>query len=119
MIKVLLVLAYAQMLIQQMDNKAHLLESITSDELASQAGDANTKGLADWFSCMWTSAKACGSGSPSSANQRRQHGEWLVSLSSLGPAWLARWRSPIVQRLVQSMLVQLLYLGSLLFFRSD
>jgi len=28
--------------------------------------------------------------------------------------WLSRWRSPIIQRLMQSMLVQLYYIGSLL-----
>lgn len=118
LIKVLLVLAYAQMLIQEMDNETHLAEAGTSGESQSATG----KGLTDWFNCMWTSAKACSSGS-SSDGQRRQHSDWIMgcgaALSSLGPVWLARWRSPIVQRLGQSMLVQLFYLGSLFFSKPE
>lgn len=180
LVKVLLVLAYAQMLIQQMDNKHHLQDQAgllaappSSADFGSPSGRSCCSGgdsgaklelfgesrqpapsslidstedeggqLSGWFNCMWTSAKACSGMS----QQQQQQPSWMAKLveflrGALGKLlvwtlelpllvyrsllellgllqaarllWLARWRSPIIQRLGQSMLVQLCYIGSL------
>lgn len=163
-------LAYTQTLIQQMDNRQHLIDwqasqpksagavssccgqELSADQAAATSlttpppEDEDPNALRNWFNCMWTSAKACqhlsqvGSGklSHSSWSQRLLEllGDGLAQLSVsflltlrhiyafihnalawFGLArllWLARWRSPIVQRLIQSMLVQVYYIGNLL-----
>ena len=167
----LLVLAYTQMLIQQMDNRQNLeaQASLLADRPSSscchlhnqeeqavvdskQQQQQQGSDMAAWFNCMWTSAKACSGGSGSqhqehqggsSFKQSRASRFWaliryylaqtLSSLSNAGsfllqrylhlsaliysvyPVWLARWRSPIIQRHCQSMLVQVYYISSLLF----
>lgn len=163
-------LAYTQTLIQQMDNRQHLLdwqdaqrnqlkstssrccghtESHSESEQASfslatttKSADNQDDALRSWFNCMWTSAKACQQVSQTSS--RSSGSNWFMELIRDGLAqlsvsfllalkhlytlfhnafsvfglarllWLARWRSPIVQRLIQSMLVQVYYIGNLL-----
>lgn len=174
LIKLLLVLAYTQTLIQQMDNRQHLLDWQASTGATSQVGSSCCAAshkesssavsrapaasleadqlpgaqLRSWFSCMWTSAKACHhlSQAPSSTDSAtgsgwarrliellsdgfgQLSGSLLVLINHLyallegafsvaGVAhllWLARWRSPIVQRLMQSMLVQVYYIARVL-----
>lgn len=164
-VKLLLILAYSQMLIQQMDNQAHLIQDLQSGSSVQQqlvpggacchggqaaaADQPDDPSLTDWFNCMWTSAKACSSPSVSMANNNDKSTlrplffrlmsslidfctqtfdsimllamiilQKLASihllLHSVGAVWIARWRSPIVHRLVQSILVQVSYIGSLL-----
>lgn len=173
LIKVLLVLAYAQMIIQQMENR-HNLATHTSllagaasqaaldsapptgpccarqpddgqDLINADQGSASGgAGLADWFSCMWTSARACSANTAQQQQRARTSGARLLELTTglLGQlfgfvlsalvylyerlanvhaliysAWLARWRSPIIQRLIQSILVHVCYINSLMFAR--
>lgn len=163
-IKLLLVLAYTQMLIQQMDNRQlvdqelRLLSSSLSNadsalsgcckQDSSATGISNQEGAlastADWFQCMWTSAQGCsarlqGTGAKETSRAARLL-SFLVELSgqaiaallaalhwlykrlanldgflfSVNQVWLARWRSPIVQRLCQSMAFQLGYVAHLM-----
>lgn len=164
-VKLLLILAYSQMLIQQMDNQTHLIQDLQStssqpalasgccsassqaDHIAHGAAAADSLPLADWFNCMWTSSKACSGGggatNPPASDGKSPLARLLASvgelcvqifdslvllasasleklasvhllLRSVVAIWLARWRSPIVQRLLQSILVQVSYVGSLL-----
>lgn len=178
LIKILFVLAYAQMLVQQMENKQSFMgQSATGDYrllLDDSHGVAHPDrtsccdgghALSDephltkadpsdsWLSCMWNSAKACsqatsrGSADASSlldqrrpsANRATRYMEallaflgelvsGLVGLLALAAErlaglhtylysgyalWLVRWRSPIIQRLMQSIFVQLHYICSL------
>jgi len=171
LVKVLLVLAYAQMLIQQMDNRNYLQEQVNLLERAdlgtaagccggakgeqaarlsrgapSTSNGQNTEGasVADWFNCMWTSAQACSSSKQHYDGSRLSKAAKLFEFArdsvaqvltslvgffadtckrliallglvwTLNSVWLARWRSPIVQRLLQSVLVQVYYVVSLL-----
>lgn len=100
-----------------------------------QAGgqDSSVGSVVAWFDCVWSSARACSSQGHSSGNRMSKIASYLLeSLRALSgrlmsgaaalvwsvgqtvPAlvslWLARWRSPIVQRLAQSMLVQVYYM---------
>lgn len=170
-VKLLLILAYSQMLIQQMDNQAHLQQDLQTaasssssssqlladssccgggaGKLAEQENNAHDSTLHGWFNCMWTSAKACSSSSEAAKVTTRpliarivaslietcsqvfnsivmlamSVGHKLASihllLHSVGAVWLARWRSPIVHRLVQSMLVQVFYISGLLMSSND
>lgn len=156
-IKVLLVLVYAQMLIQQMEMRHHLARdeqhqqpqaldegaSSCCQSAASEAGGGGPEGvgssalgaLAGWLECVWTSAQACGARdrerAPLASRLREAASGALgalgatigagysqlanadAALHSAYALWLARWRSPIVQRLAQSMLVQVAYTASM------
>lgn len=163
-LKVLLVLAYAQMLVQQMENKENLQswdhaslllanseaqhtgscagssggDSAHCLQGAQQAAGSTGGGALDfamqWLSCVWSSAHTCSAVSqPDSSATRASRlfdflsSVWVSALSALAAApfsfyhtlaslhfvWLSRWRSPIIQRLMQSMLVHLYYIGSL------
>lgn len=165
LLKVLLVLVYAQMLVQRADDRAHVADQIellsntaqnslsrnccggdSDDDKAAAANAAAPDELTAWFECMWASARKCSGASqvslePAARSSRAaRYWEWtraviahlltgawalllagwhrLLSVVSLWHAarvhWLARWRSPIVQRLAQSMLIQTLYTGRML-----
>lgn len=168
LVKVLLVLGYAQMLCQQIDNSNHLqanglaylgADSTQLDRAADSAAcctgasleehnqpDRRRAELGAWLECMWTSAKACSGGGREDedkkvkssnfvrfirllTNQATKVSEFILQMASLtyqrlfhfgsflrtlNVVWLARWRSPIVQRLGQSILVQAYYIKTLL-----
>lgn len=162
LVKVLLVLVYAQMLVQQIDNKHNLIDAPTradspessssssatrccgggaaaADQLSDERQPPGESALLAWLDCVWTSARACSAGSAAATETRSLAarlialiGHLFGSISStatrlaaaalallwsalrVGPAlvplWLARWRSPLIQRLAQSMLVHVYYI---------
>lgn len=127
LIKVLIVLAYLQMLIQQLDNKEQLDLMLQLDQPKADSADHHWQ-LSDLFtccdpqpevgsswwpsaSCIWQSEKLCSAPKVAQQDQLAAMGARLVGVLQV---WLARWRSPVVQRLAQSMLVQVLYVGDLL-----
>lgn len=170
LVKVLFVLAYAQMLVQQMENRhnlegqAGLFGGYADDEgpygLSSGCCNGGAKelisvrdylesslsGVGNWLACMWTSARTC---SAALAREEQLRGTSRAArlldaavtfssqllgtlLGSLGylydrllatptllaavqALWLTRWRSPIIQRLMQSVFVQIYYTCSLVF----
>lgn len=181
-IKLLLVLVYAQMLMQQMDNREQLKNSSSAWQLLADPGEETMApsassasattccgrsagsgmaqppvdssigdpiaGLTNWFDCMWSSAKTCSSSGDKQTqqsilgslrqllwflwNQLLAMGQIVASLIldmvehlrdklaridvvayAIHSLWIARWRSPIIQRLAQSILVQVYYIGSL------
>lgn len=167
--KVLLILTYAQMIIQVTENNklnenqlAYFpaapsesaccgsggvgalagLGGLTGDQQALGRHQEGSR-LGTWLDCMWTSAKLCSAGSTDRENRPGWLAQlvglfaWLLgatldalrlvadrlvgllSLSSYSLAfvWLARWRSPIIQRLSQSILIQVYYIFELIFVR--
>lgn len=188
LIKILFVLAYAQMLVQQMENKQNLVDQnhqllLDGQQLGFQSeaqtatvssccataaddqldGPARAEGSStSWLACIWDSAKACARATsraahegeqrtltdqqgPAGTNRVTRFMEALLSffaqltvflvallayasarlaslLSSLHVVynlWLLKWRSPIIQRLMQSVFIQLHYICSLTLFSGD
>lgn len=173
MIKCLIVLAYTQMLIQQMENKRNLSEDYqaATNLLLGTAGHDDYEqhqqdttccsswpweskeaepGLLgsslSWFNCVWQSTRACSqrAGQPTGSRASRLFGvlvgafrqflallinlvshayERLISahlgLAHVYSLWLVRWRSPIIQRLMQSVFIQIFYICSILFGSDD
>ena len=145
----LLILAYAQMLIQQMDNSTIVKSDEPMDSCRNQM-DSKSSGeipgsnwIGDWLSCVWTSAQACSGGEAALRSGGTRFERILGSIQSfasglvgflikfvsslklldwpqiVGSVWLSQLGLPIVQRLIQSMAFQIYYIGRLLFASSE
>jgi hypothetical protein len=113
-----------------------------------QRGTGLLEASTSWFQCMWNSAQACtrsvgDAGSQSSRASRLLDAILGVARQVLGALltvfayvynrtvnaptsiqyiytlWLVRWRSSVVQRLMQSVFIQIYYICSILFADDD